>query len=82
MVVLVPAGILTGSQQRNVREQLVNNGTILAVISLPRLGNIYGAAGNVLFWVKQPPEPDHEPLLISVQNLEVELGEILRTLFF
>jgi len=82
MVVLVPAGILTGSQQEWIRERLINNGTILAIISLPRLGNIYGAAGNVLFWVKQPPEPDHEPLLISVQNLEVELEKILRTLLF
>ena len=81
MVVLVPSGILTGSQQEWIRRQLINDGTILAIISLPRFGDIYGAAGNILFWVKQPSEPDHEPLLISVQsvqNLEAELQEILK----
>lgn len=85
MVVLVPSGILTGSQQRNIRERLVNEGTILAIVALPKLGGIYGAAGNVLFWLKKTPEPEHEPLLVSIQseqNLEAELREVLEFCFF
>ncbi len=70
--VILPEGIFANSSLRHVREWLITNFTLHAIIGLPRetfKSVATSAKTAILYLEKRPPEPSHQVLLAEVSQL-------------